>query len=86
LPENNLTQFVNFLEVEKLDQQEFQEFLNKNSGKVFTIEQLQQQRRENRLPEVNIPSFLALLRHTNRVKRDYQRKDGLLESVFQIIP
>jgi len=73
------------LEVEKLDQKEFQEFLNNNHGKVFTIEQLQQQRRENRLPEVNIPSFLALLRHTNKVRRDYQRKDGLLESVFQII-
>lgn len=72
--------------MKKLDKQEFQEFLNKNRGKVFTIAQLQQQRRENKFPEVNIPSFLALLRHTDRVKRDYQRKDGLLESVFQIIP
>ena len=72
--------------MKKLDKQEFQEFLNKNRGKVFTIEQLQQQRRENKLPEVNIPSFLALLRHTDCVKRDYQRKDGLLESVFQIVP
>ncbi|EPH88483.1 hypothetical protein [Enterococcus casseliflavus] len=69
----------------RLDQQEFQEFLNKNQGKIFTIEQLQQQRRENRLPEVNVANFLALIRYTNRVRRDYRRRDGQLESVFQII-
>lgn len=69
----------------RLDQKEFQEFLNKNQGKIFTIEQLQQQRRENRLPEVNVANFLALLRYTNRVRRDYRRIDGQLESVFQII-
>ena len=69
----------------RLDQQEFQEFLNKNQGKIFTIEQLQQQRRENRLPEVNVANFLALIRYTNRVRRDYRRIDGQLESVFQII-
>ncbi len=69
----------------RLDQQEFQEFLNKNQGKIFTIEQLQQQRRENRLPEVNVANFLVLIRYTNRVRRDYRRRDGQLESVFQII-
>lgn len=69
----------------RLDQKEFQEFLNKNQGKIFTIEQLQQQRRENRLPEVNVANFLALIRYTNRVRRDYRRRDGQLESVFQII-
>lgn len=69
----------------RLNQQEFQEFLNKNQGKIFTIEQLQQQRRENRLPEVNVANFLALIRYTNRVRRDYRRRDGQLESVFQII-
>lgn len=69
----------------RLDQKEFQEFLNKNQGKIFTIEQLQQQRRENRLPEVNVANFLALIRYTNRVRRDYRRIDGQLESVFQII-
>lgn len=69
----------------RLDQQEFQEFLNKNQGKIFTIEQLQQQRRENRLPEVKVANFLALIRYTNRVRRDYRRRDGQLESVFQII-
>lgn len=69
----------------RLDQQEFQEFLNKNQGKIFTIEQLQQQRRETRLPEVNVADFLALIRYTNRVRRDYRRRDGQLESVFQII-
>lgn len=69
----------------RLDQQEFQEFLNKNQGKIFTIEQLQQQRRENRLPEVNVANFLALIRYTNRIRRDYRRRDGQLESVFQII-
>ncbi len=69
----------------ELNQQEFQEFLNKNQGKIFTIEQLQQQRRENRLPEVNVANFLALIRYTNRVCRDYRRRDGQLESVFQII-
>ncbi|MBO1122382.1 hypothetical protein FQS88_10930 [Enterococcus casseliflavus] len=69
----------------ELNQQEFQEFLNKNQGKIFTIEQLQQQRRENRLPEVNVANFLALIRYTNRVRRDYRRRDGQLESVFQII-
>ncbi|WP_429960971.1 hypothetical protein [Enterococcus sp. AZ012] len=69
----------------RLDQKEFQEFLNENQGKIFTIEQLQQQRRENRLPEVNVANFLALIRYTNRVRRDYRRIDGQLESVFQII-
>lgn len=69
----------------RLDQKEFQEFLNKNQGKIFTIEQLQQQRRENRLTEVNVANFLALIRYTNRVRRDYRRIDGQLESVFQII-
>ncbi len=69
----------------RLDQQEFQEFLNKNQGKIFTIEQLQQQRRENRLPEVNVANFLALIRYTNRIRRDYRRRDGQLENVFQII-
>lgn len=73
------------MEVLRLDQQEFQEFLNKNQGKIFTIEQLQQQRRENRLPEVKVANFLALIRYTNRVRRDYRRRDGQLESVFQII-
>lgn len=85
MSESIIPNFISILEVLRLDQKEFQEFLNKNQGKIFTIEQLQQQRRENRLPEVNVANFLALIRYTNRVRRDYRRIDGQLESVFQII-
>lgn len=68
----------------KMEWQEFHLFVHENKGKSLTIDQIQQQRRENRLPEINVLKFLALIKQSSAIVRTYKRIGEQTISIFEI--
>ncbi|MDO7872881.1 MAG: hypothetical protein Q6A81_16265 [Enterococcus casseliflavus] len=67
-----------------MEWQEFHLFVHENKGKSLTIDQIQQQRRENRMPEINVLKFLALIKQSSAIVRTYKRIGEQTISIFEI--